>query len=69
MASGGSVAKDQVVAVGFLTSRDLDLLGVGFKRHFPIDHDDIFADLLEKLDQVEASPLGKGVALQIKKDH
>jgi hypothetical protein len=60
------VTKDQVVAVGFLTNQDLELLETGFKRHFPIGHDDMFADLLAKLDHVEASPLGKGVALQIK---
>lgn len=60
------MAKDTVVAVGFLTTRDLELLGAGFHRHFPVDHDDMFADLLQKLDQVEATPLGKGVALQVK---
>lgn len=63
------MTKDQVVAVGFLTNHDLELLGTGFHRHFPVQHDDIFADLIAKLDSVEASPLGKGVALQIKKDH
>lgn len=60
------MAQERVVAVGFLTSRDLELLGAGFQRHFPVDHEDIFADLLEKLDKVEAAPLGKGVSLQVK---
>lgn len=60
------MAKESVVAVGFLTLRDLELLGAGFQRHFPVDHEDIFADLIQKLDQVEAAPLGKGVSLQVK---
>jgi hypothetical protein len=62
------VAKDQVVAVGFLTTRDLELLGAGFQRHFPVDHDDVFADLLIQLDKVEAVPLGKSVALRIRNE-
>lgn len=60
--------EDRIVAVGFLTSRDLEILGGGFRRHFPVDHDDIFADLLTKLDHIEATPLGKGVTLQLKSD-
>jgi hypothetical protein len=50
--------------VGFLTQRDLDVLGGGFNRLFPIERDDVFADLLRQLDDVEASPSGKGVLLQ-----
>lgn len=62
------MSKDHVVAVGFLTSRDLELLGSGFHRHFPVDHDDVFADLLAKLDQVEAVPLGKSVTLRVRSE-
>ena len=62
------MSKDQVVAVGFLTSRDLELLGTGFHRHFPVARDDVFADLLAKLDQVEAVPLGRGVTLRVRSD-
>jgi len=58
--------KDRIVAVGFLTASDLDHLGNGFRRHFPVEHDDIFDDLLRKLDDVEASPLGRGVTIQHK---
>jgi hypothetical protein len=57
------VPEDRIVSVGFLTQQDLDLLGSAFTRHFSVQHDDVFADLLRQLDQVEATPLGKGVAL------
>ncbi|MCP3732491.1 hypothetical protein M9978_18875 [Sphingomonas sp. MG17] len=50
--------------MGFLTAADLKRLGDGFARHFPVEHDDIFADLLRGLDAIEASPLGHGVTLQ-----
>lgn len=49
---------DKVVAVGLLTQRDLDVLGVGFTRHFPAPNDDIFADLLKQLDSVPAIEAG-----------
>lgn len=62
------MAEDQVVAVGFLTARDLELLGAGFQRHFPVDHDDIFADLLAQLDRVEAVPMKRSVALRIRNE-
>ncbi len=60
---------DPIIAVGLLTQRDLDVLGRGFHRHFPVEDNDIFADLLAKLDRVEAVPLGKGVSLVRKRDH
>ncbi len=57
------MSDNRIVSVGFLTKRDLEVLGNGFTRHFPVQHDDVFDDLLQQLDRVEASPLGKGVAL------
>ncbi|THG37786.1 hypothetical protein [Sphingomonas olei] len=54
---------DSIVAVGLLTQRDLDLLGKSFDRHFPVQDDDMFADILAQLDQVEAVPLGNGLSL------
>lgn len=54
---------EQVVAVGFLTQSDLDVLGLEFTRCFPVEHEDIFAELLEQLEHVEATPLGHGVAI------
>lgn len=56
-------SEDRIVSVGFLTQRDLETLGTAFTRHFTVQHDDVFADLLAQLDSVEATPLGKGVAL------
>ena len=47
---------DKIVSVGLLTQRDLDVLGTSFTRHFPVPRDDMFADLLDRLDQVEAVP-------------
>ena len=50
---------EKIVAIGLLTQRDLDVLGSGFKRVFPVEKDDSFADLIERLDAIggpEASP-------------
>ena len=58
------VSQDRIVAVGFLSEADLARLGSGFTRHFPVTQDDLFADLLAKLDDVEAIPVGEGVMLQ-----
>lgn len=58
------MSSDRVVSVGFLTQRDLDVLGAGFVRHFPVPDDDIFADLLTALDQIEVEPLGTGVVMR-----
>ncbi|MBA4091009.1 MAG: hypothetical protein C0494_10490 [Sphingobium sp.] len=43
---------DRIIAVGFLTQRDIDMLGDGFKRHFPIEYEDMFADLVARLNDV-----------------
>jgi hypothetical protein len=44
---------DKIIAVGFLTGRDLSLLGGGFTRHFPLPHDERdFEDLLAQLDEI-----------------
>lgn len=45
---------DAIVAVGLLTQRDLDVLGSGFRRSFPVSEDTAFDDLLEALDSIEA---------------
>ena len=55
------MADDRIVAVGSLTRRDLEVLGRGFSRHFPIDHDGAFDDLLAKPHRVRAAPGGKRV--------
>lgn len=60
------MSKDRIVAVGLLTSVELEMLGEWFDRFFPVEHDEMFDDLLAQLDQVEAIPLGKGVSLRRK---
>ncbi len=60
--------QDRIVAVGFLTERDLKVLGEGFTRAMPVQEDDVFADLLAQLDDVEATPLGSGVVLHRRHD-
>ncbi|WP_294244119.1 hypothetical protein [uncultured Sphingomonas sp.] len=45
---------DPIVAVGLLTQRDLDVLGSGFRRSFPVEEDTAFDDLLQALDSIEA---------------
>ncbi|WP_200911548.1 hypothetical protein [Sphingomonas sp. Leaf33] len=43
---------DKIVAIGLLTQRDLDLLGSGFERAFAVRQDDVFADLVARLDHI-----------------
>lgn len=53
---------DRIVSVGFLTEGDLEKLGNGFRRHFPIERDDMFADLMARLDEVPFDGNGRGAA-------
>ncbi|WP_454279472.1 hypothetical protein [Sphingomonas sp. Marseille-Q8236] len=48
---------DPIVAVGLLTQRDLDVLGSGFRRSFPVEEDAAFDDLLRALDSIEGIKL------------
>lgn len=51
---------EKIIAVGFLTGRDLSLLGTGFTRHFPLpQHQKDFEDLLAQLDDISSEPLRK----------
>jgi len=45
-----------IVSIGFLTEQDLVKLGEGFRRHFPIARDDMFADLMAKLNKIPFDP-------------
>ena len=63
-----AVPNERIVSVGFLTAQDLEILGSGFDRHFPVDHDEIFADFIAQLDKIDASPMGEGVVMRIKAD-
>ena len=43
----------QIVAIGLLTQQDLEMLGQGFDRAFPIDDELVFEDLLRAIDQAD----------------
>jgi hypothetical protein len=43
----------RIVAVGLLTDRDLDVLGTGFRRYFPVDHTPCFGELLSAIDEAD----------------
>ena len=44
---------DRFVAVGLLTRRDLEVLGSGFRRAFPLENTTDFTSLLIEIDRVE----------------
>jgi hypothetical protein len=48
---------EHFVAVGLLTQRDLDVLGSGFRRAFPLKNDDDFAHLLRRIDEANGRRL------------
>jgi len=43
----------QIVAVGLLTQHELELLGKGFDRVFPLNDELVFEDLLRAIDEAE----------------
>jgi hypothetical protein len=43
----------KIVAVGLLTQRDVDLLGNGFSRLWPVDETPCFTDLLQAIDEAD----------------
>lgn len=46
-------SNDRIVAVGLLTQRDVDILGTGFRRLFPVEGVGAFDDLLKQLDALD----------------
>ena len=42
-----------IVAIGLLTQQELEMLGQGFDRAYPIDDDLIFEDLLLAIDRAD----------------
>jgi len=42
-----------IVAVGLLTKNDIDVLGPGFTRLWPVDESPDFAGLLRAIDEAE----------------
>ena len=45
--------EDRVIAVGLLTSRDLEALGAGFSRFYPVDETPCFGELLRAIDEAD----------------
>ena len=42
---------ERFVAIGLLTQRDMDVLGSGFRRAFPLDDASAFDDLLKVINE------------------
>ena len=43
----------KIVAVGLLTQRDVDVLGHGFSRLWPVDETPCFSELLQAIDDAD----------------
>lgn len=54
------MSNDEFVAVGLLTRRDLDVLGSGFRRAYPLNDTTDFSALLRLLDEADAPRLREG---------
>lgn len=52
---------ERIVAVGLLTARDLEVLGAGFRRMFPVASDTGFDDLLLAIDEAVERKGGRHV--------
>ena len=50
----------QIVAIGLLTQHELELLGQGFDRAFPISDELLFEDLLRAIDEAEKAIMPGG---------
>jgi hypothetical protein len=48
------LAQERIVAVGLLTQRDVELLGQGFSRLWPVDETPCFQGLLQAIDAADA---------------
>src|SRR5690349_8122451 len=51
--TGVPVEPRKIVAVGLLTQRDVDVLGHGFSRLWPVDETPCFSDLLQAIDEAD----------------
>ncbi len=47
------MARERIIAVGLLTQRDLDVLGEGFGRAYPVDQTPCFGELLRAIDEAD----------------
>ena len=44
---------ERIVAVGLLTQREVELLGHGFSRLWPVDDTPCFTDLIDAIDKAD----------------
>ena len=61
------MAKERIVAVGLLTQREVELLGHGFSRLWPVDDTPCFQDLLQAIDDADLE-LSKAHEQKLKPD-
>jgi hypothetical protein len=47
------MADKQIVAVGLLTQRDLDILGPAFTRLWPVEETPCFSELIRAIDEAD----------------
>lgn len=47
------MAKERIVAIGLLTQREVNLLGVTFDRLWPVEEAPEFQDLLDAIDRAD----------------
>ena len=47
------MAKERIVAVGLLTQREVELLGHGFSRLWPVDETPCFTELIKAIDDAD----------------
>ena len=47
------MASDRIVAVGLLTQREVEMLGHGFTRLWPVDETPCFAELIRAIDEAD----------------
>lgn len=47
------MSRERIVAVGLLTQREVELLGHGFSRLWPVDESPCFGDLLQRIDEAD----------------
>ena len=47
------MAEERIVAIGLLTQREVDLLGYGFSRLWPVDETPCFTDLVKAIDEAD----------------
>ena len=52
------MTNERIVAIGLLTARDVEILGLGFRRLYPVDEVPCFSDLLRAIDDADRDRRG-----------